>query len=193
MLQDLRYATRALLKSPGFAAIAILSLGVGIGINTTIFTIVNAVLLRPLPVAAPDRLVEIYTTGDVEHGSSSWLDYRDIRDGADAFDGVAGHSLMFATVNRDGQSRLVMGEVVSANYFEVLGVRASRGRTFAAGEDAAPGANRLVVLGDAFWRREFGADASAIGRTLKVRGLDYTIVGVAPGRVHGMTPRVAPH
>jgi putative ABC transport system permease protein len=192
MRHDLRYAVRALLKSPGFAAIAILSLGVGIGINTTIFTIVNAVLLRPLPVAHPERLVEIYTTSEVEHGSTSWLDYRDIRDQSDAFDGVAGHSLMFANISRDGQSRLVMGEVVSANYFDVLGVAAARGRTFAAGEDAADGANRLAVLGNAFWRREFGGDPSAIGRPLRVRGLDYTIIGIAPERFHGMTPGVSP-
>ena len=125
MLHDLRYAVRALLKSPGFSAIAIVSLGVGIGINTTIFTIVNAILLRPLPVVHPEQLVEIYTTSDIEHSSSSWLDYRDIRDGADVFDGVAGHSLMFANVSRDGRSRLVMGEVVTANYFDVLGVRGS--------------------------------------------------------------------
>src|SRR6185295_14183801 len=102
MLHDLRYAARALAKSPGFAAVAILSLGVGIGINTTIFTIVNAVLLRPLPVAHPERLVEIYTTSEVEHGTTSWLDYRDIRDQSDSFDGVAGHSLMFANISRDG-------------------------------------------------------------------------------------------
>src|SRR5262245_1463902 len=187
MLHDLKYAVRALVRSPGFAIVAILSLGIGIGINTTIFTIVNALLLRPLPVARPDRLVEIYTTSEVEHGSTSWLDYRDIRDGSDAFAGVAGHSLMFANISRDGRSRLTMGEVVSANYFDVLGVAPARGRTFAAGEDTAEGANRLAVLSDAFWRREFGGDPTAVGRTLRVRGLDYTIIGVAPERFHGMT------
>ena len=192
MLNEVRYALRNLLASPAFALVAVASLAVGIGINTTIFTVVNAVLLRPLPVADPDRLVDIYTTSDVEHSSTSWLDYQDIRRGTEAFSGVIGHSLMFANISRDGRSRIVLGEVVTANYFDVLGVRAAIGRTFTPEEDAAEGANRVTVLSDGFWRREFAGAPSIIGREVRIRGAGYTVVGVAPAAFNGMMPGIAP-
>jgi predicted permease len=191
MIHDLRYAIRNLLSSPAFTLVAVGSLAVGIGINTTIFAAVNAILLRPLPVAQPEQLVDIYTSSSTEHSTSSWLDYRDLREGTDVFDGLLGHTLMFANVSRDGRSRLLMGEIVTANYFDVLGVRASIGRVFAPDEDQIEGGNRLVVLSDGFWRREFGGDASAVGRTLRVRGLDYTIVGITPARFTGMMPGIS--
>jgi predicted permease len=188
MLQDLRHAFRTLIASPGFTLVALASLAVGIGINTTIFTIVNAVLLRPLPVTQPEGLVDIYTTSDVDHSSSSWLDYRDLGADTTSFSGVLGHSLMFANVSRDGRSRIVMGEVVTANYFDLLGVRPALGRTFAPNEDATEGGNRVAVLGYGLWQRDFGGAASAVGRSIRIRGLDYTIVGIAPRQFNGMTP-----
>jgi predicted permease len=191
MIHDLRYALRNLLSSPAFTLVAVGSLAVGIGINTTIFTAVNAILLRPLPVAQPEQLVDIYTTSSMEHSSSSWLDYRDLRESTTVFDGLLGHSLMFANVSRDGRSRLLMGEIVTANYFDVLGIRAAIGRVFAPDEDQIEGGNRLVVLSDGFWRREFGGDAAAVGRSLRIRGLDYTIVGVAPARFTGVMPGIS--
>jgi putative ABC transport system permease protein len=191
MLQDLRYALRNLAATPAFALVAVGSLAIGIGINTTIFSVVNAVLLRPLPVAKPEQLVDIYTTSSTDHSTSSWADFRDLREGTTVFDGLIGHSLMFANVSRDGRSRLLMGEVVSANYFDVLGVRAAIGRMFAPEEDQTEGGNRLVVVGDGFWRREFGGDAGVVGRPLRIRGLDYTIVGVAPARFTGMMPGIS--
>jgi predicted permease len=191
MLHDLRSAVRSLLANPGFTVVALASLAVGIGVNTTIFTVINAVLLRPLPVDRPDQLVDVYTSGDTVHSTTSWPDFRDLQQSQTAFTGLMGHSLMFANVSRDGRARLVMGEVVTANYFDVLGVGARLGRTFAAGEDAVDGGNRVAILGHGFWTREFAASPSAVGRSVRVRGLDYTIVGVAPERFAGMTPGVA--
>jgi predicted permease len=191
MLQDLRYALRNLIASPAFMLVAVGSLAIGIGINTTIFTAVNAILLRPLPVSRPEQLVDIYTTSNTEHSTTSWLDYRDLRDGTTVFDGVIGHSLMFANVIRDGRSRLLMGEVVTANYFEVLGVSAAVGRMFAPEEDQIEGGNRLVVLSDGLWRREFGGDGAVLGRSVRIRGLDYTVIGVAPARFTGMMPGIS--
>ena len=191
MHHDLRYALRALIASPAFTLVAVGSLAIGIGINTTIFTAVNAILLRPLPVSRPEQLVDIYTTSSTEHSTSSWLDCRDLRDGTTVFDGMIGHSLMFANVSRDGRSRLLMGEIVTANYFAVLGVNAAVGRMFAADEDQIEGGNRLVVLSDGLWRREFGGDVAAVGRPVRIRGLDYTVIGIAPARFTGMMPGVS--
>ena len=191
MLQDLRYALRNLIASPAFTLVAVGSLAIGIGINTTIFTAVNAILLRPLPVSHPEQLVDIYTTRSTEHSTSSWLDYRDLQQGTTVFDGLIGHTLMFANVSRDGRSRLLMGEVVTANYFQVLGVNAALGRMFAAEEDQVEGGNRLVVLSDGLWRREFGGDAAAVGRSVRIRGLDYTVIGVAPARFTGVMPGIS--
>ncbi|HXW06519.1 MAG TPA: ABC transporter permease [Vicinamibacterales bacterium] len=192
MLPDLRYAVRTLAASPTFTLVAILSLAIGIGVNTTIFSAVNAVLLRPLPVERPGDLVDIYTAGVSDYSTSSWPDFEDLRRSATVFSGLLGHSLMFANVSRDGQSRIVMGEVVTANYFDLLGVRAAVGRTFVPGEDAVPGGNRLAILGHGFWHREFGASPSAIGQTVRLRGLDYTVIGVAPAAFTGMMPGFAP-
>jgi predicted permease len=191
MLHDLRYAFRALISSPSFTIAAVASLAIGIGINTTIFTLVNAVLLRPLPVAEPQQLVDLYTTSDVDHSTTSWLDYKDLRDTNSVFTGLVGYSLMFANISRDGRSRIAMGEVVTANYFDVLGVRLALGRGFDPTEEALEGGNRVVVLGSGFWRREFAGDPSAVGRTIRLRGVDYTIAGIAPSGFGGMTPGVS--
>jgi predicted permease len=188
LMQDVRYALRGLVASRGFTAVALLSLALGIGINTAMFSLVNAVLLRPLPVTQPDRLAEIYTSSDFPESTSSYQDYLDLAARTRTFAGLAGHSLMFANISRDGQARLALGEVVTANYFDVLGVRPSLGRTFDASEDRAEGGNRVVVISDRLWKRGFGGDAGVIGRALRVRGLDYTIVGVMPARFTGMTP-----
>lgn len=192
MFQDLRYAVRYLVRSPGFVVVAVASLAIGVGINTAIFAIVNAVLLRPLPVADPGPLVDVYTTSTNDYSTTSWLDYRDLRAQAASLDGLIGHSLMFANVSRDGRSRLLMGGIVTANYFDVLGVRAALGRTFAEEDDDSEGGNRVVVRGQRYWRREFGADPAAVGGTVRIRGLDYAIVGVAPAGFTGMVPGIAP-
>ena len=126
LIADIRYAVRWLRKSPGFSLVAIASLAIGIGFNTALFAIVDAVLFKPLPVAAPDRLVDVFTSdssGRVAFSTSSYLDYQDLNAQNDVFDGLVGYSPMFAALNLDGRSRLAMGEIVSGNYFSVLGVR----------------------------------------------------------------------
>jgi predicted permease len=193
LAQDVRYAVRWLARSPGFAAVAILSLGVGIGCNTAIFAVVDALLLRPLPVRAPARLVDIYTSGTDgdTYSTNSLPDILDYRQQRDVFADVAGYSPMFAGVTRGDRSRLVLGEVVTANYFSTLGVQARVGRAFLP-EDDGPSAARTVVLSNRYWQREFGGDPSAVGRTLRIRGQEFTIVGVLDDAFTGMVPMLAP-
>jgi hypothetical protein len=142
ILFDLRYAVRTLFKKPGFTIVAVLSLALGIGLNTTIFSVVNAVLLKRMPVEDPERLVEVYSspTEEMPYLTTSYLDYRDLQEGVDAFDGLAAHSFVRGIFSRDGKSELVMGEVVTGNYFDVLGVEAEAGPILPprGGRDGAP-------------------------------------------------------
>ena len=191
--QDTRYALRWLFRSPGFALVAILSLGVGIGCNTAIFAVVDALLLRPLPVREPSRLVDIYTSGadGDTYSTNSLPDIVDYRGEKTVFEDVAGYSPMFAGVSRGDRARLVLGEVVTGNYFSTLGVSARLGRTLLASDDA-PEAPRTVVLSNRYWQREFGGDPAAVGRTLRIRGQEFTIVGVLDDSFSGMVPMLAP-
>jgi predicted permease len=191
VFRDIHSAVRWLRRSPGFAAVAVLSLGLGIGLNSAIFAVVDALLLRPLPVADPARLVDVYSSGGGEIGFSthSVPDFEDYRTQNTVFEDLAGYSMMFAAVGRE-RPRLTLGESVTGNYFQMLGVRATLGRTLEPG-DAAPGAPRVVVLSDRYWRRELGADPAAIGRTLFLRSQPYAIVGVIDRRFTGMVPLLA--
>jgi putative ABC transport system permease protein len=195
LFRDLRYAVRSLVASRGFALAAVASLALGIGANSAIFSLVDALLLRPLPVARPGELVEVYTSADDSYpnSSTSYPDFVDLRgQTAGVFSGLVGYSAMFAPLNDPaGGSRLLMGEVVTGDYFDVLGVKARLGRTFAP-EEGAPGAAPVVVISDGFWRRQLAADPGAVGRTVRLRGLDYTVVGVAPAGFSGMIPGFSP-
>ena len=194
LLADIRFAVRWLRKSPGFTLVAVASLAIGIGFNTALFAIVDAVLFKPLPVAEPGRLVDVFTsdsTGTVEFSTSSYPDYRDLSASNDVFDGLVGYSPMFAALNLDGRSRLAMGEIVTGNYFQVFGVNAAMGRTILPADDV-PGATRVVMVSRRYWARELGSAPDAVGRTLRIRGASYTIVGVAPAAFNGMVPILAP-
>jgi predicted permease len=193
ILHDIRYAVRWLAKSPGFAAVAILSLGLGIGFNTAIFAVADALLLRPLPVREPSRLVDLYTSGGDgdTFATSSLPDLHDYRDEVTAFEDIAGYSPMFAAVSRDERAHLVLGEIVTGNYFHVLGVGARLGRTLLPADDE-PAAPAVVVLSDRYWRREYGADPGVVGRTLRIRGQVFSIVGVLERGFSGMVPMLAP-
>jgi predicted permease len=194
LLADVRFAVRWLRKSPGFALVAIASLAIGIGFNTALFAIVDAVLFKPLPVAAPARLVDIFTsdsTGTVEYSTSSYPDYLDLNAHNDVFEGLVGYSPMFAALNLDGRSRLAMGEIVTGNYFQLFGVGAALGRTILPSDDA-PGAPRVVMVSRRYWTRDLGSAPDVIGRSLRIRGSSYTIVGVAPAAFSGMVPILAP-
>jgi macrolide transport system ATP-binding/permease protein len=192
LLGDLRFALRWLTRSPAFVAVAVASLAIGIAFNATIFAVVDSILLRPLPVRAPEQLVDIYTSGsDGEPwNTSSHPDYVDLRDRNRVFSGLAGHSAMMAAVRVGDRSRLVLGEVVTGNFFELLGIGAALGRTLTPSDDAA-GAERVAMISYRYWMREFGGTRDVIGRTLRVVNQPYTIVGVAPENFGGMLPMVS--
>jgi predicted permease len=193
MLSDVRYALKWLLRSPGFAAAAVLSLAVGIGFNTALFSIVDALLFRPLPIADPARIVDVYTRGGDgdTFATSSYPDYLDFKAGNTVFSDMLGYSPSIGALKAGDRSRMALGEVVTGNYFQVLGVATAIGRTLLP-EDDRPGAPRVAVISHATWARDFGRDPAALGRTLLIHGQPYAIVGVAPQAFTGLVPMLQP-
>ena len=195
LLKDIVFCLRLLRKSPGFTTVVVVSLGLGIGVNTTIFSFVNAVLLRPLPsVEQPDRLVEIYTSyaGGMRFGAVSYLDYVDLRDRNQVFDGIMAQRLTLVNLSRNGENEIVPGAVVSGNYFSVLGVKAGRGRTFLPEEDQTPGASPVAVISHGLWQRRFAAEPSLVGQTITINARSFTVVGIAPQEFVGANVGLAP-
>ena len=194
MLTDFRLALRSLAKQPGVTAVVALSLAAGIALNVTLFALVNEVLLRPPAVERPDELVRVFTTRPGGEGfeSTSYLDYLDLRDQNQALSGLAAHANMIASYVEGGRSKVVLGELVSANYFDVLGVKARLGRTIGSGDVTAPGADAVVVLSDDFWRAELGARPEAVGETIRLNGRRFTVIGVAPKEFDGLMPGLTP-
>jgi putative ABC transport system permease protein len=191
-LGDVRFALRWLRRSPGFTAVAIASFAIGIGFNTALFTVVDAVLFRPLPVREPARLVDVFTTSNHDqYATSSYPDFIDLKASNAVFEDMLGFSPMFGALNVGDHSRLVSGEVVTGNYFQMLGVKAAIGRTLDPSDDR-PDAARAVMVSEAFWRREMAADPAVVGRQVRLRGLPYTVVGVAPRSFTGMLPIMSP-
>jgi len=187
--KDLRYAARVLAKSPGFTLVVVLSLALGIGANTAIFAIVNAYFLRPMPVDQPDRLVAIYINSRSGHeiGGFSYpdlLDYRKAKTGLSDLMGYTGVPLS----TTDGEKpELIWGQIVTGNYFSGMGVHPILGRGFLPDEDRAPGAKPVCVLNYNFWRRRFQSDSKTVGKTIRINGHVFTIVGVAPRGFIGAT------
>ncbi len=192
LLQDLRYTFRGLRKSPGFTLVAIATLALGIGVNSLIFSLVNAVLLRPLPVESPGELVDIYghTATSSSHDTHSHPNYLDYRAQSETLSDVMGFTNFFANLSIRGSSELVVGELVTESYFDLLGVRPAVGRAFGADEYLAPGASPVAVLSDAFWKGRFNADPDVVGETFRMNGIVYTVIGVAPAGFGGMFPAV---
>ncbi|MEZ4415593.1 MAG: ABC transporter permease [Gemmatimonadota bacterium] len=190
--QDFRYALRGLRTSPGFALVAIVTLALGIGVNSAIFGIVNAVLLRPLPVDHPEELVDVYghTATSSSHDTNSYPDYLDYREQTETLSGLVGYSNFFANLSIEGSSELVVGEMVTDNYFQVLGVQPALGRPFVDEEYSAPSAFPVAVLSHALWQNRFAADPSVVGRTFRMNGIVYSVVGVAPQDFGGMFPGI---
>jgi predicted permease len=181
-----------LLKSPGFTLVAVASLAIGIGFNTALFAVVDAILFKPLPVAQPGRLVDIFTGSPLlAYGTTSYPDYLDFRAQTDAFDDVAGYTPMLGALSTEVGARLFMGEIVTGNYFRVLGVPAFIGRTLTP-EDDAPGAARVAMVSYRYWTRELASTPGVVGRTVSIRGNPLTIVGVTPSGFTGMVPVLAP-
>ncbi len=188
LIQDLRFGLRLLLARPAFTAIAVLSLALGIGANTTIFSLVDALLLRTLPVDHAERLVTIYTVDEKNPGlsPSSHLNWRDLAGGSRSFAGVLGYDwVQMSVAAGGGEPQAAFGQLVSGNYFDVLGVRAARGRTFAPEEDARGAGQPVAVVSDRFWRTRLGADPRALGAAILVNRHPVTVVGVTPPEFRG--------
>ena len=208
MLQDLRYGLRMLLKKPGFTLIAVLSLALGIGANTAIFSLLDAVLLKSLPVQEPDRLV-LFGKGENMGLNNGFPDqswdlfsypfYRRVQQRSDVFAGVAGMLSIPWTVHgfvdsneSNGEIEQLQVQLVSGTYFPVLGVNAALGRVLTDADDQTPGGHPVAVISHALWSQRLGEDPNAIGRTVSIDNIAYTIVGVAPREFFGTTVGVAP-
>ena len=180
--QDLRYGARMLLKQPGFALIAMIILALGIGANATMFNLLDALLLKPLPgIADPDRLVQIGRTYSGQgFNNSAYADYRDFSEQNTTFAGIAAESDQTFHLGTDKTAERVWGELVSGNYFEVLGVRAAQGRLLLPEDARDEGASPVAVISERLWRKHFGG-ASPVGKTISLNSHSYTIVGVAAG------------
>jgi putative ABC transport system permease protein len=183
LLHDIRYAARKLFHTPSFAFIAVTTLALAIGATTAIFSVVDGVLLKPLPFKEPERLVRIASTRDGKPQELSPLDFIDYRDQSHSFDVMAATQAGgSASLARNGMQAVRLSQArVGAGFFSLLGVQPELGRTFAAGEDT-PTAPKVVVLSDAAWRTHFAADRRILGQTVSLDGNPYTVVGVAPPR-----------
>ena len=186
LLQSIRLAIRRLRHSPGFAAVAILTLALGIGANTTIFTAINTTVLRPLPVDHPEQLVFLNRISGSENApTQSYPNYRDLRDRNNVLSGLMAYSFVPVSLSANGNNNRVWGYLATGNYFDVLGVNAARGQTFHSADDDKPGANPVVVLSYASWQARFGGDPSVIGKTAKIAGMNYTVLGIMPAGFSG--------
>jgi predicted permease len=193
VIQDLRYAARMLLRSRGFTAIAILSLALGIGANTAIFTLINAVILRSLPVRHPERLFALSRSnrGNTVSGFS-YLFYRELRSRKNLFSGVVFERTIAPSLSTHGNTQLVRGEAVSGDYFDVLGIRPYAGRLLHSYDETAAGANRVVVLSYRFWKDRFGGDPSIMGKTIRLNTTPMTVIGISSPSYKGLRAGVSP-
>jgi len=198
--QDLRYGRRMLAKNPGFTMVAVLSLGIGIGANSAMFSLADALLLRPLPVLRPGEVVTVgsHSTNTAfildRLGWLSYRDYLDYRANGKSFNGlVAFHLDTFGfSAAPEALPHMKMGMLVTGDFFRVMGVEPELGRSFRPDEDQVEGRDAVVVLGHDFWEKEFAADRSVIGRKVRLNGTDFTVVGIAPAPFTGMDTIVRP-
>src|SRR5690348_13161034 len=195
-LQDVRYALRMLAKNPGFTFVVVLTLALGIGANAAMFSLTDKVLLQSLPVGEPEQLA-VLSAYDPKDGpdiqsSFSYAMYQDLRDRNDVFSGVIARGGAQMNVSYADQNERVRGELVSGNFFEVLGVRPWAGRLFTAEDDRVPGAHPVVVLSYDFWQRRFNKDPNIIGKTILVNEHPLTVLGVTPPNFYGIDLSATP-
>ena len=191
LAHDLRFTLRLLRKSPTFTLVAVAVIAIGSGAVTTIFSAANAVILRPLPgVERPRRLVDIARVQGDGRGSltPSYPFYEHVRDESHTLTGIAAWTMVPLTVSTGAEGTSAFANMVSGNYFDVLGVRPAIGRFFAGDERTVPGAHPVIVLSHGFWLRRFGADSAIVGRRIMVNGAPYTVIGVAPRGFTGVIP-----
>jgi len=189
MLQTFRFACRMLRKNPGFTLVAVCSLAIGIGATSAMFSWADTLLLRPLPVLKPSEIVNVRSSSPSDPlNNVSYRDYIDFRDRNSTLDGLIAYSLAPFGLSKklETSPRLKYGLFVSGNFFRVLGVEPVLGRGFRADEDKVPGRDAVVVLSHDLWSSQFGADRSVIGRKLRLNGVEFTVVGVAPEHFTGV-------
>jgi predicted permease len=178
---DVRYAFRSLVKHPGFAAIAVITLALGIGANTAIFSLVNTVLLRPLPVPNPDQIVSVALRGKGDSILAfSYPNYKDFRDRNQVLSGLLLYRFVPISLSRDGVNERIWGYEVSGNYFDVLGVQAIKGRTFLPEEDRSRLSHPVVVVSHGAWQRRFASDPDLLGKEIRLNNHPFKIIGIAP-------------
>jgi hypothetical protein len=194
--QDVRFAVRSFMRTPGFTAIAVLTLAVGIGANTAIFSAVDAMLLRPLPYKEPDRLMKVSMTmparGDNPARDDvvwSYPKFKVFRDAQQVFADLAVWTDNQFTVTGSDETERIWGEIASARYLSTLGIQPALGRDFLAEEDRTPGAAHVAMVSAALWSRRYNADPAVLGRAVNIDGTPYTIVGVLPDGFRGMSGR----
>ncbi len=187
-LREVRLAARALARTPTFTLFAVLTLALCIGANTAIFSLIKGFFLDPLPVREVERLAAVYATDSKNPGllPISYLNYLDYRERKEIFAGLAVARPVGLNLGSGGVAEPFPAEVVSGNYFDVLGVRAALGRTFSPAEDRTPGAHPVAIVSHGLWQSRFGSDPSLVGRTIKLNGRDFTVVGIAPEGFTGL-------
>src|SRR5580765_2209127 len=194
LFQDLRYGARQLLKRPGFTLLAIISMALGIGANTAIFSLVDTVAFRPLPVRNASELQELY--GTLHNGADwtlqSYLNYKDYRDRNQVMSGLIAYRIAVANLSHNGNNERVWGTLVSSNYFDVLGVQPAIGRGFLLEEDQTPKSHPVAVLSYGCWQKRFASDPAIVGRTVSLNNVAFTVIGVAPKGFIGTEVAYAP-
>jgi predicted permease len=188
MFQDVRFAIRSAFRNPALTSVIVISLALGIGANTTIFTLVNAVFLRPLPVTDPAQLAQVFTVmpKSTAYQSVSLANYRDFRDNVPEFSGLAAYQGIGANLFGGTEPVATGGQLVTGNYFQVLGVDADLGRTITPEEDTTPGASPVMVISAGLWKRTFASDPAIVGKTVTLNGFKFTVVGVMPAAFKGL-------
>jgi len=193
---DVHYAIRSLRRAPGLTAFVVITIALGIGMTTSPFCMLDALIFRPYPVPRPGNVVTLVSTSrDNAFGGFSYREYLDIRDHTKSYDGVVASTILASvgfSADPGAAPRVRAGMLVSGNYFRVLGVEPQAGRGFRDEEDTVPGRDAVMVLGPGFWKHEFGGDPSVVGRVVRLNGTDFTVIGVAPESFPGMQIFVRP-
>jgi putative ABC transport system permease protein len=187
LIKDIRYGFRNLVKRPGFTAVAVITLALGIGANTAIFSLISTVLLRPLPVAHPEQIVEVYGTlhRGADYTLQSYLNYKDYRDRNDVFSGLLSYRIAPMSISHENHNERVWGYLVSGNYFDTLGIHPFLGRFFLPEEDQTRNSHPVAVITYACWQKRFASAPNVTSQSLRINGRPFTIVGVAPEGFRG--------
>src|SRR5262249_11765462 len=186
LFHDLRFGVRRLIKTPGFALIAILSLALGIGANTAVFSLVNIILFRPLPVSNPEEVFSVSVIGkDGQFAAFSYPNYLDFPDRNEVLSGLLASRFMGLSLSRNGNNEKVWGNLVSGNYFDVLGVRPARGRGFLPEEDKTRLSHPVAVISYSLWQTRFGGDPNIVDSDVLINGKKFKVIGVAPAGFKG--------